>query len=54
MENKLAYISGFTLTTLMTMQTQELISALILGIVGGFGGLLGKELFYQIRKLWKK
>ena len=52
MEDKLAYISGFSLTTLMTMQSQEMIMALILGIIGGFGGLIGKQIFYIARKIW--
>lgn len=52
MEDKLAYFSGFSLTTLMTMQSQEMIMALILGVIGGFGGLLGKQLYHGVKTLW--
>ena len=49
MDNKIAFFSGFTFTTVYTMTLYELAMALMLGIVGGFGGMIGKWLYNQIK-----
>ena len=48
MDNKISFISGFTLTSIWTMTLYEITLAFFLGIVGGIGGLLGK---WIIKKL---
>ncbi len=54
MENKLSFFSGFTFTSIYTMSLYEVGMALLLGIIGGFGGVLGKEIYYFIKdKKWK-
>ncbi len=54
MENRFSFISGFALTSIYSMTLYELTMALFLGIVGGFGGVIGKNLYYWIRdKKWK-
>ena len=44
LDNKISFISGFTLTSLWTMPLFELGMALLLGLVGGIGGVIGKWL----------
>lgn len=48
LDNKISFISGFTLTSIWTMTLYEISLAFFLGIVGGIGGLIGK---WIIRKL---
>ena len=47
LDNKISFISGFSLTTLWTMPLYELSMALLLGLVGGIGGVIGKWLIYK-------
>lgn len=42
LDNKISFISGFTITSLWTMPIMELGMAFLLGLVGGLGGLFGK------------
>jgi hypothetical protein len=44
LDNKIAFISGFVLTSTWSMPIYELSMALLLGLVGGFGGVVGKWL----------
>lgn len=44
LDNKISFVSGFTLTSLWTMPIMELGMALLLGLVGGIGGVIGKWL----------
>ncbi len=53
MENKVSFISGFTLTSIYTMTLYEFGMALLLGIIGGVGGVIGKEIYYYIKNKWK-
>ena len=53
MENKISFISGFTLTSIYTMTLYEFGMALLLGIIGGVGGVIGKEIYYYIKNKWK-
>lgn len=47
-DNKISFLSGFTLTSLWTMTLYEIGLAFFLGIVGGIGGLVGR---WIIKKL---
>jgi hypothetical protein len=47
LDNKISFISGFTLTSLWTMPLYELGMALLLGLVGGIGGVVGKWVVYK-------
>jgi hypothetical protein len=47
LDNKISFISGFTLTSLWTMPLYELGMALLLGLVGGIGGVVGKWIVYK-------
>ena len=50
MDNKISFISGFMFTTLSTITLMGVAQAAMIGLVGGFFGLLGKELYYFIKK----
>jgi hypothetical protein len=50
MDNKIAYISGFIFTTAMTMTIYDILMAAVVGLVGGFFGILGKDIYYWIKK----
>lgn len=52
-DNKVAFISGFSFTTIYTMTIYEILMALLLGIVGGFGGMVGKYIYNRIKHYFK-
>ena len=54
MDNKLSFITGWIFTTASTMTTMGLFKAAIIGLVGGFFGLAGKDLYYWIKEEIKK
>jgi len=54
MDSKISFIGGFIFTSLMTISLNDILMTSVLGLIGGFFGLMGKELFYQLRKLWRK
>jgi len=48
-DNKISFISGFALTSTWTLPLYNIGMALLLGIVGGFGGLVGRWVY---KKIW--
>lgn len=50
MDNKISFISGFVFTALSTVTIMGAAQAAMVGLVGGFFGLLGKELYYLVKK----
>jgi len=50
LDNKISFISGFVFTTLSTVTIMGVAQAALVGLVGGFFGLLGKELFYYLKR----
>ena len=50
LDNKISFISGFTFTALSTVTIMGVAQAAVVGLVGGFFGLLGKELFYYLKR----
>lgn len=50
MDNKISFIAGWLLTTATTVTAMGLFRAALIGLVGGFFGLFGKELYYHTRK----
>ena len=54
LDDKVSFISGSTFTVMMTAPLYELGMALLLGLVGGFGGVLGKHIYYKLRDWWVK
>ena len=49
MDNKISFLGGFLFTTLSTMTTASVVRTAILGLVGGFFGILGKECYFYVR-----
>jgi ABC-type microcin C transport system permease subunit YejE len=49
MDNKISFISGFMFTALSSVSMMGVAQAAIVGLVGGFFGLLGKELYYYFK-----
>ena len=47
LDNKISFISGFGLTSLWAMPIMEVAMALLLGLVGGIGGVVGKWIVYK-------
>ena len=54
MDTKISFASGSFLTVLMTAPLYELWFAMMLGLVGGFGGVLGKQLFYWVKEKYEE
>jgi len=50
LDNKISFISGFVFTALSTVSLMGVAQAAMVGLVGGFFGLLGKELYYAIKR----
>ena len=50
LDNKISFISGFMFTALSTISLMGVAQAAMIGLVGGFFGLLGKELYYFLKK----
>jgi hypothetical protein len=46
MDNKISFMAGWFLTTASTISAAGVINAIILGLLGGFFGLLGKEIYF--------
>jgi hypothetical protein len=49
-DKKISFISGCTCTALSTVSLMGVAQAAMVGLVGGFFGLLGKELYYLVKK----
>ena len=54
LDNKISFISGFVFTALSTVTIMGVAQAAVVGLVGGFFGLLGKELYYLLKTKLKK
>lgn len=46
MDNKISFIAGWFLTAASTVTAAGVLNAIILGLMGGFFGLLGKEVYF--------
>jgi len=49
MDAKLSFFAGWLFTTVSTITLMGFVQAAFLGLVGGFFGLLGKEIYYYIK-----
>lgn len=50
MDNKISFLAGWMLTTATTITAMGLFKAALIGLFGGFFGLLGKELYFLTRQ----
>lgn len=53
-DNKISFIGGYILTAATTISIMGIFQAALVGLVGGFFGLIGKEIFYYIKKQIKR
>ena len=49
MDAKLSFFTGWLFTTVSTITLMGFVQAAFLGLIGGFFGLLGKEIYYYIK-----
>jgi len=49
MDAKLSFFTGWLFTTVSTITLMGFFQAALMGLAGGFFGLLGKELYYYIK-----
>ena len=50
LDNKISFIGGYILTAATTISIMGLVQAAAVGFIGGLFGLMGKEVFYFIKK----
>jgi hypothetical protein len=53
LDNKISFLGGYILTAATTISIMGVLQAAMVGLVGGFFGLIGKELFYYIKNKLK-
>lgn len=49
-DNKISFITGYIFTAITTISIVGVLQAALVGFIGGFFGLLGKEIFYVVKK----
>lgn len=49
MDNKISFIAGYILTAVTTITAAGLLNAIVLGLLGGFFGIIGKEAYFYTR-----
>ena len=54
MDNKISFFAGYFLTAASTITAAGFLNAIILGLLGGFFGLLGKEAYYHTKAYVKE
>ena len=50
MDNKISFFAGYILTAATTITAAGFLNAIVLGLLGGFFGLLGKEAYYYFKR----
>ena len=50
MDNKISFLAGYILTAATTISAAGFLNAIVLGLLGGFFGLLGKEAYFYTKK----
>jgi len=54
LDSKISFLGGYILTAATTISMMGVFQAALVGLVGGFFGLIGKEMFYYLKKQIKK
>jgi len=49
-DNKISFIGGYILTAATTIELMGLLQAAAVGFIGGVFGLIGKEVFYFVKR----
>ena len=50
LDEKISFVSGYILTAATAVSMMGLLQAAMVGLIGGFFGLIGKELFYWVKR----
>ena len=50
MDNKISFLAGYILTAATTISAAGFLNAIVLGLLGGFFGLLGKEAYFYTKR----
>jgi len=50
LDDRICFSSGYILTAITTINMMGVVQAAIIGLVGGFFGILGKELYHYLKK----
>ena len=50
LDEKISFVSGYILTAATAVSMMGLLQAALVGLFGGFFGLIGKELFYWVKR----
>ena len=50
LDGKISFFGGYILTAATTISMMGVAQAALVGLVGGFFGLIGKEIFYFVKK----
>ena len=50
LDEKISFVSGYILTAATAISMMGLLQAALVGLFGGFFGLIGKELFYWVKR----
>ena len=53
-DNIIGFTGGFMLVTGMSTTTMAITQAAIVGLVGGFFGIIGKEIYYWVKRKLNK
>ena len=48
-DNKISFFAGYIFTAASSVSLLGFVNAAIIGLIGGFFGLLGKEVYYYIK-----
>ena len=54
LDDKVSFFSGSTMTVMLTAPFYDMAMAVVLGLLGGFAGMVGKEVFYYFKRKWPK
>lgn len=48
-DNKISFFAGYIFTAVSSVSLLGFVNAAIIGLIGGFFGLLGKEVYYYVK-----
>jgi len=54
LDDRVSFFSGSTMTVMLTAPFYDMAMAVVLGLLGGFAGMVGKEVFYYFKRKWPK
>ena len=49
LDSKISFVAGYIFTAVSSISILGLVQAALIGLIGGFFGLLGKELYYSLK-----